>query len=100
MSLRRFLRGLTMRRRHERQLSRDVAALLERVHRLEMRNETIADDLEHQKARLAKLGTRLGGATGGRPRASLGGAAALDDIPRGDKRALRDFFAINPPKEH
>jgi len=88
---------LHIRSRHERLMKRDLKDALERIHRLEIAKEQSDDDMEHLKARLAKLGTRLGGALGGRPRAGSQGALALEEIPLGDKAALRKYYQSNPP---
>jgi len=92
-----FLQHLTARSAYERRVARDRKELLKRVDRLETLCDSLADGQEHLKARLAKLGTRLGGALGGRP---TKGAVApqeepqtLSDIPPGDKAALRRWFS-------
>lgn len=97
-----FLKRLTMRSRYERLLSKDLKHALARVDRLEIHLGSLTDQVEHLKARQEKLGTRLGGALGGRPRKGIAPPGPqqlpLDDIPRGDKAGLRAYFRINPPK--
>jgi len=97
MQFRRLWTLLTMRSRYERLVRRDLKDALDRVHRLEIAMDHMLDNVEHLKARQERLGTRLGGALGGRPRVGSPGAPQrLEDIPAHDKAALRAWFAAHP----
>lgn len=81
--------------------------LQEKIERLEIVTrrtrialDELAGDVQGLSERLnGQLGRILGGGPGRRPRAQQGapGQLALEDIPQGDKAALRRYFRENPP---
>lgn len=83
----------------------DMGETLEKIERLEIaqrRNKVAIDelsaDLEALSERLnGQLGRILGGGAGRPPKARGGPGGGLESIPRGDKAALRKYFAENPP---
>lgn len=93
-----LLRGLTMRGRHMRRLELQLASALERVKRLEIGQIDAMDILERVDSRLERAANRRGGALGGRPpKVGKGRPLRLEDIPYGDKAALREYYRLNPP---
>lgn len=93
-----FLSRLLMHNRHVR-IAREISEeALGRVHRLEIQLGRALDKIEALEGRL----NARGGVLGGRPRKGLGTGTTLplrlEDIPKGDKAALREYFRLNPPK--
>jgi len=87
-----------MRGRHIRRLELQLAGALERVKRLEISSIDAIDILERVDSRLERAANRRGGALGGRPpKAAKGRTLRLEDIPFGDKAALREYYRLNPP---
>jgi len=67
--------------------------LLKRVHRLEMQVSALEEAQESLRGMQGKLRAQFNGAKGGRPAGTEGGA---DEVPRGDKVALRQALGIFP----
>jgi len=82
--------------KHEETIERLVIA----QRRQQLAIDALAEDLLRVSERLSKAEGRAGGRLGGRPRKGpSNGLLPLDDIPRGDKDALRAHFRVHPPKE-
>lgn len=65
-----------------------------KCHRLEIELRHLRDEFEQLRSQHDKLRNRFYGTQGGRP---AGGAPrSLDDIPAGDKAALRRHFGLVP----
>lgn len=85
----------------------ELLELSEIVQRLEIAQrkqklalDELSGDVEKLSERLnGQLGRILGGGAGRPPKARPGDGETLEDIPKGDKAALRRWFADHPPKE-
>jgi len=96
-----FLSRLLMHNRHVRIARAEADEALGRVNRLEIQLGRLVDKVEALEGRL----NGRGGIKGGRPRSLDPKQMRLEDIPPGDKAALREYFRLNPvtttpPKEH
>jgi len=63
----------------------------ERVHRLEIERNELLERMEKLEAWMHRMSKRYAGRLGGRPAADEG--QSLEQIPKGDKDALRKHFA-------
>lgn len=82
-----------------------VDRLETQVRRLKLQCDGLKEDIQAVSGRVCKVEGRAGGPSGGRPprdaRAPPGGPQRdleLNQIPHGDKAALREYFRLNPPK--
>jgi len=86
--------ALQMRARHVRALMERLEELEESFHRLEIDQRKWRDHFVLLDAQQEKLAGRLDGRRGGRP---VGKApTAIDEIPHGDKAALRAAMGVVP----
>lgn len=65
----------------------------ETIHRLEIARTELSERLEVLEASHHRLLKRYAGRNGGRPVSAPGDQLSLDEIPKGDKDALRRYFA-------
>lgn len=65
----------------------------ESLHRLEIARTEFSERLEVLEASHHRMLKRYAGRAGGRPVSVPGDSQSLDDIPKGDKDALRRYFA-------
>lgn len=86
-----------------REMQETVDRLEIATRRQKVAHDALAADVEQLSERLnGQLGRILGGGAGRPPKARQGAPAGqleLGDIPTGDKAALRQYFARNPPAE-
>jgi RNase adaptor protein for sRNA GlmZ degradation len=94
MSIRTWMTGLHIRERYVRGLLESVQELQERLHRLEIAHRELRDHFVLLDAQNEKLAGRLDGRRGGRPKSDQ--ASSLDEIPHGDKAALRRSLGVVP----
>lgn len=80
--------------------TQDLALVQARVQRLEIAQRELQETVVQLIGHHNKLRNQFHGEKGGRPSQSR--AASLDDIPRGDKAALRKALGVVPgrPYEH
>lgn len=94
----RLRRLLLIKQRHE-----EIIARLEiQVRRQQLTIDELAADLERVSGRMCQVEGRVLGGSKGRARKAANGAGTqmdLDEIPHGDKAALREYFLRNPPKK-
>lgn len=86
--------ALLIRNRHMRALFEQHQELQERLHRLEIAHRELRDHFVLLDAQQVKLAGRLDGRRGGRPKTDQ--ASPLDEIPPGDKAALRRALNVVP----
>lgn len=94
-----WFRGLHIRYRHNARLRREVLDAREKADRLEIavrRQQLRLDELSGDLVRLSeRLSKTEGRALGGRPRRpAVQDELPLDEIPRGDKKALRRALGV------
>jgi hypothetical protein len=94
MSLRTLIAAALMRNRHMQSLADQLETLSESMHRLEIDQRKLRDHFVLLDAQQEKLAGRLDGRRGGRPRADQ--PRSLDEIPLGDKAALRAALGVVP----
>jgi len=94
MSVFTLFRTVVMRSRYMERLRKHVENLDERLHRLEIQHRQLSDHFVLLEAQNEKLAGRLDGRRGGRPPKQE--TLALDQIPRGDKAALRAAMGLVP----
>lgn len=90
MGLLATIQDLTTAAKFLRRYHDEVSSILERVHRLEIERAHLMERVDTLEGLHMKLRNQFNGARGGRPRQQD------EDIPHGDKAALRRKFGIVP----
>lgn len=90
---------ITLRRAPE--TAQDEPALRQRVHRLEIALAELVDQVSTLQGQHLKLRKQFDGSKGGRPRSgSQNEVLSLDEIPHGDKAALRRALGVVPGQRY
>lgn len=77
------------------EVAQETPALTQRVHRLEIALAQFSEAFTQLQGAHMKLRNQFHGAKGGRP-AAPGARPALEEVPRGDKAALRRALGVVP----
>lgn len=70
----------------------------ERVHRLEIALRRAHEKIDDLASSVESTRQRQNAVKAGRPRKDVNQVSLLEEIPHGDKAALRAFFRMNPPR--
>jgi len=88
--------GLTITRKPARAPSSSLLELHDQVQRLVIELRAVQDELSQLQGHHLKLRKQFDGSKGGRPVGSGAPRGALDEIPTGDKAALRAYAGLRP----